>query len=108
MPLSLQPQQPAPQGLPTARDLAVQARRAIETLFSAVNYSDHRQARLAVREGIESYVRALRAEATARDVALRRVAELIPVAEASSEDGRYVQALRAELTRWSTAAYDGR
>jgi hypothetical protein len=39
---------------------------------------------------------------------MRRVAELIPAAESSSDDGRYVQALRAELSRWSAAAYDGR
>jgi hypothetical protein len=108
MPLSLPHQPSASPGLPAARDLAVQARRAIEALFGAANYSDHRRARLDVREGVELYVHALRAEGAPRDVALRKVTDLIPVAESSSEDGRYVQALRAELTRWSTAAYDGR
>jgi hypothetical protein len=94
--------------LATANDLALQARHALEALFSAANYADHRRARIAVREGVEIFVHALRAEGVPRDVAVRRVAELIPAAEASADDGRYVQALRAELTRWSTAAYDGR
>jgi hypothetical protein len=94
--------------LATANDLALQARHALEALFSAANYADHRRARLAVREGIEMYVHALRAEGASRDIAVRRVAELIPAGEQTADDGRYVQALRAELTRWTTAAYDGR
>jgi hypothetical protein len=108
VPLSLSHQQSTPPGPIPVRDLAVRARRAIEALFSAVNYSDHRRARLEVREGVESYVRALHVEGTSRDATMRLVADLIPPVESSSEDGRYVQALRAELTRWSIAAYDGR
>jgi hypothetical protein len=89
-------------------DLAEQARHAIEALFTAATYSDHRRARLAVRDSVERYVYALRAEGASREITMRRVAELIPAAESSSDDGRYVQALRAELSRWSAAAYDGR
>ena len=99
MPLSVQHSAP---------ELASVARHAIDALFSAANYSDHRQARLAVREGVELYVHALRAAGVARDAALRHVAEFVASSAPSGGDGRYVQALRAELARWSAAAYDGR
>jgi hypothetical protein len=38
---------PAPHGLATATELAATARHAIDALFTAANYSDHRRARLA-------------------------------------------------------------
>jgi hypothetical protein len=107
MPLSVQ-QEHSHQGLATATELAAMARHAIDTLFSAANYADHRRARLAARDGIERFVHALRAEGTARDAAVRRVADLISGAASSRGDVRYVQALRAELARWCAAAYDGR
>jgi hypothetical protein len=108
MPLSVQHQQSAHPGLANATELAAQARHAIDALFSAANYSDHRQARLAVREGIESYVHALRAQGNSRETTAHRVAELLSVPIPTGADTRYLQALRAELARWSTAAYDGR
>jgi hypothetical protein len=108
MPLSVQHQHSAHPGLATAAELAAMARHAIETLLSAANYSDHRRARLAVREGVEHLVHALRAEGTSREGAVRRVAELMSGSGASGGDVRYVEALRVELARWCTAAYDGR
>jgi hypothetical protein len=43
----------------TANELAATARHAIDALFNAANYSDHRHARLAVREGVENGARAM-------------------------------------------------
>jgi hypothetical protein len=108
MPLSVQHQQSAHPGLANPTELAAQARHAIGALFSAANYSDHRQARLAVREGIETYVHALRAQGASREATTHRVAELLSLPIPSGADTRYLHALRAELARWTTAAYDGR
>jgi hypothetical protein len=108
MPLRIEHQQPTHLGVATAHELAAAARHAIRALFSAANYSDHRQARLAVREGVERYVHALRAEGTSREAMMHRIAELLSVPVPSSGDAHYVHALRAELARWSMTAYDGR
>jgi hypothetical protein len=96
------------QELATASELAAMARHAIQTMLSAANYSDHRRARLAVRDGIEHYVHALRADGASREATVHRVADLITASASSADDVRYVQALRVELARWCTAAYDGR
>ena len=108
MPHSVQHQRPEHEGLATSHELAAVARHAIGTLFKAGTYSDHRQARLAAREGVERYVHALRAEGTSREATMYRVAELLSIPVPSGGDAHYVHALRAELARWSRAAYDGR
>ena len=108
MPLPAQHQHDAHQGLATAPELAALARHAIGTLFGAANYSDHRHARLAAREGVERYVHALRVEGMSREATMHRVAELLSVPVPHRGDARYVHALRVELARWSAAAYDGR
>ncbi|HWZ60467.1 MAG TPA: hypothetical protein VNW46_15915 [Gemmatimonadaceae bacterium] len=99
---------PAQHGLATAKESATAARHAIDALFNAANYSDHRRARLAVREGVESYVHALRAEGASREAVMHHVADLLSGPTPAGGDVRYVHALRAELARWSAAAYDGR
>lgn len=73
-------------------------------MLDASTYPEHRNARLAVRDTLDAYVRALRTQGMSCNAILEHVAELTPQPTGSVER-RYVDLLREELARWTVAAF---
>jgi hypothetical protein len=85
-------------------DPADDTRRALLRLLDASTYPDHRSARLAVRDTLDIYVRALRGRGLACDAIVATITALTPT-PSGSIDQRYIQILRDELARWASAAF---
>jgi hypothetical protein len=85
-------------------DPAEDTRRALARLLDASTYPEHRGARLAVRDTLDVYVRALRGRGLACDAVVATVTALTPT-PSGSIDQRYIEILRDELARWASAAF---